>query len=76
MLFRSGEVVGGHALEIVGWGVDNGKKYWWIKNSWGEQWGLGGYFRMIRGTNNCHIEENVMAGVPDFFYPEGDTQKI
>ena len=24
---------------------------------------------MARGSNNCKIEENVVAGVPDFFYP-------
>lgn len=35
-------VVGGHALEIVGWGVDeeNGTSlpYWLVKNSWGTSW--------------------------------------
>lgn len=64
-----GPEVGGHAIEIVGWGEDNGKKYWIIKNSWGDKWGDGGYFRMIRGVNNCQIEENIITGVPDFFYP-------
>ena len=24
---------------------------------------------MIRGVNNCEIEENVITGIPDFFYP-------
>jgi len=61
--------VGGHAIRIVGWGEDNGKKFWWIANSWGKDWGLNGYFRMIRGVNNCKIEENVIAGLPDLFYP-------
>jgi cathepsin B len=61
--------VGGHAVEIVGWGEENNVKYWIIKNSWGTEWGSGGYFRMVRGSNNCEIEENVITGVPDFFYP-------
>ena len=64
-----GPQVGGHAVEIVGWGEENDVKYWIIKNSWGTGWGDGGYFRMIRGSNNCKLEENVITGVPDFFYP-------
>ena len=64
-----GPQVGGHAVEIVGWGEENSVKYWIIKNSWGIEWGDLGYFRMIRGTNNCQLEENVITGVPDFFYP-------
>jgi len=66
-----GPRVGGHAIEILGWGEEDGRKYWIIKNSWGKEWGDGGFFRMIRGTNNCKIEENIITGVPDFFYPFG-----
>jgi len=64
-----GPQVGGHAVEIVGWGNNGEKDYWIIKNSWGKEWGRNGYFYMIRGINNCEIEENVITGVPDFFYP-------
>merc|ERR1712060_207035 len=36
-----------HAVTAVGWGeeMQDGKtiKYWLIKNSWGKQWGQGGY---------------------------------
>lgn len=66
---RSGESIGGHAVVIVGWGVD--KKYgsyWIVKNSWGQKWGDNGYFRISRGTNECGIEENIIAPIPDFFY--------
>jgi cathepsin B len=63
-----GEPVGGHAIEIVGWGEEKNTKYWIIKNSWGKDWGRNGYFYMERGTNNCKIEENVITGIPDFFY--------
>jgi hypothetical protein len=63
--------VGGHAVEIVGWGIDNGIPYWQIKNSWGTKWGMNGYFRMIRGVNNCNLEANCMGLQPDFFYPIG-----
>ena len=37
-----------HAVEIVGFGVDNGTKYWSVRNSWGDQWGENGYFRILR----------------------------
>ena len=61
--------VGGHAVRIVGWGEESGVKFWWIANSWGAKWGINGYFRMLRGTNDCKIEENVVCGIPDLFYP-------
>lgn len=64
-----GEPVGGHAIEIVGWGEENNTKYWIIKNSWGRDWGRNGYFYMKRGNNMCKIEENIISGIPDFFYP-------
>lgn len=64
-----GPRVGGHAIEIVGWGEENGTPYWQVKNSWGKKWGDNGYFKMIRGVNNCGIEENCLAMLPDFFYP-------
>ena len=37
-----------HAVEIVGFGVDNGTKYWSVRNSWGTGWGENGYFRILR----------------------------
>ena len=64
-----GPEIGGHSVEIVGWGDDGKKKFWIIKNSWGTEWGDGGYFRILRGTNMCQIEANCVAMVPDFFYP-------
>lgn len=52
---------GGHAVELVGYGEEDGTPYWLIRNSWGPSWGENGYFRMIRGTNDCGIEEQAFA---------------
>lgn len=45
-----------HVVTVVGYGTtDSGVPYWLIKNSWGNWWGEGGYFRMKRGVNMCNI---------------------
>ena len=62
--------VGGHAVKLIGWGVDDGKPYWLAVNSWSPRWGEGGYFRIWRGTNECGIEETPAAGLPDVVLAE------
>merc|ERR550532_66310 len=60
----TGDALGGHAVKMVGYGVEDGVKYWKVANSWNETWGDNGYFRIIRGTNHCGIEDAVYAGMP------------
>ncbi|VDO24226.1 unnamed protein product [Haemonchus placei] len=56
---------GGHAVKVIGWGTENGTDYWLIANSWNYDWGEKGYFRMIRGENNCLVESEMVAGLID-----------
>jgi cathepsin B len=57
-------VLGGHAVKILGWGVEDGTKYWLIANSWNYDWGDAGYFKILRGSNHCGIEDDVAASLP------------
>jgi cathepsin B len=59
----SGAVEGGHAVTFVGYGDENGKKFWNVRNSWGN-WGEKGYFRIVRGTNECGIEAQCFYATP------------
>ncbi|XP_013389940.1 uncharacterized peptidase C1-like protein F26E4.3 [Lingula anatina] len=57
---------GYHSVKIIGWGLDLSKagepvKYWLCANSWGPEWGDDGYFKILRGTNECKIESFVVG---------------
>jgi cathepsin B len=61
---KTGSVLGGHAVKFLGWGVLNGTPYWLVANSWNPDWGMGGYFLILRGSNECGIEDEIDAGIP------------
>ena len=35
----SGAPLGGHAVRLLGWGVEEGTPYWLVANSWNYDWG-------------------------------------
>ncbi|CAL6066825.1 Cathepsin_B [Hexamita inflata] len=65
---KTGSLQYNQPVIIVGWGIENGVKYWLCRQNWGELWGESGdqdpenydqlgYFRILRGVNHCNIEE-------------------
>jgi cathepsin B len=35
-----------------------------VANSWNEDWGDNGFFKIRRGTNECGIEGQIVTGIP------------
>lgn len=59
-----GQYLGGHAIRVLGWGEENGQKYWLCANSWNTDWGASGFFKILRGSNHCGIEGEMVTGLP------------
>jgi len=60
--YQSGDALGGHAVKMVGYGTEDGTDYWLCQNSWTTSWGDSGMFKIRRGTDECGIEDDVVAG--------------
>lgn len=64
---------GNHAMVLVGWGESEEGPYWWIRNSWGQEFAESGYVRILRGNDTAAIESLVTYTVPDIDRLEKDT---
>jgi len=55
-------LLGYHAVEIIGWGVEGGVNFWTAANSWGGSWGDKGYFKIKAGTCQFDQPDHLVSG--------------
>uniref|UniRef100_UPI00358F1BEA cathepsin B isoform X1 n=1 Tax=Myxine glutinosa TaxID=7769 RepID=UPI00358F1BEA len=60
----AGSLMGGHAIRLLGFGEEGGTPYWLAANSWNTDWGNRGFFKILRGNDECGIESDIVAGSP------------
>lgn len=46
-----------HAVLAVGYGIEDGKLHYIVKNSWSATWGDNGFFKILRNVNMCGIAQ-------------------
>lgn len=76
-IFNSCDWTVNHAVALVGYGTENGQKYWLVQNSWGRQWGELGRIRIARlspagEAKNCGMDYDPEMGIAC----EGETDPV
>lgn len=50
-----------HAVQIVGYNLEDETPYYIVKNTWGKDFGINGYLHIAIGSNLCGIAEDVSS---------------
>jgi cathepsin L len=64
-----------HAVVLMGYGEENGQKFWLVRNSWSPKWGEKGYIRVLRTDNEegrCGMDITPQDGTAC----EGETDPV
>jgi len=52
-----------HCVMITGYGTSESTNFWWVRNSWGTDWGQSGYLQVEMGSDVCGIAQEVTSAI-------------
>lgn len=62
--YTTGELQGGHAIKLIGWGTDeDGSLYWICQNQWSTSWGEQGFINIKAGE--IGLDSMALSCMPD-----------